>query len=166
MPGNLKKIVRSWIRLQPRLIFPLWWSVRQKVAVATLCTLCEGTYHRVWEYTQSGDGRFLAFIPSWWKISPGWSGWGGGGVHAHPVSLYLPLRTKLQCTLGWVQTHTPYFISTPICTLWYIPSGLVWQERDGSFELLWVEKFAKLLTEIAVCKYMEEEAHFSQISYL
>jgi hypothetical protein len=53
------------------------------------------------------------------KISPAWWGW---GVHAHPLSLYLPSRTKLQCTLqlsGHVQcTHSPYFISINICTLW------------------------------------------------
>ncbi len=29
------------------------------------------------EYTQSGNGRFLACIPSCGKISPGWWGWGG-----------------------------------------------------------------------------------------
>jgi len=32
-------------------------------------------------------------------------------VHAHPLSLYLPSRTK-------AQIHSPYVISTPICTLW------------------------------------------------
>jgi hypothetical protein len=30
------------------------------------------------------------------KIRPGWWGW---GVHAHPLSLYLPSPVKLQCTL-------------------------------------------------------------------
>jgi hypothetical protein len=30
------------------------------------------------------------------KIRPAWR---GGGVHAHPLSAYLPSRTKLQCTL-------------------------------------------------------------------
>ncbi len=29
------------------------------------------------------------------KINSGWWGW---GVHAHPLSLYLPSRTKFQCT--------------------------------------------------------------------
>ncbi len=33
------------------------------------------------EYIQSGNGRFLAHIPSWWKISPASWWW---GVHAHP----------------------------------------------------------------------------------
>ncbi len=34
-----------------------------------------GWFVRRTEYTQSGNSRFLAYIPSW-KISPGW--WGGG----------------------------------------------------------------------------------------
>ncbi len=35
------------------------------------------------------------------KIIPGW--WGGGEVHAHPLSLHLSSLVKLQCTLqlGW-----------------------------------------------------------------
>ncbi len=42
-----------------------------------------------------------------------------GEVHAHPLSLYLPSCTKLQCTLQLRgQIHSPYFISTHICTLW------------------------------------------------
>jgi len=48
------------------------------------------------EYTQSGDCRFLAYIPSWWKNQP----WlvGVGGCTPTPFSL-LPLRKKLHCTL-------------------------------------------------------------------
>ncbi len=65
-------------------------------------------------YTQSGNGWFLAYVPSWWKNQPWLVGW---GVHAHPLSTYLPLRTKLQCTLQLSgQIHSPYFIST-ICVL-------------------------------------------------
>jgi hypothetical protein len=37
------------------------------------------------------------------KISPAWWGW---GVHAHPLSLYLPSRTKLCCTLQRGQIHS------------------------------------------------------------
>jgi hypothetical protein len=37
------------------------------------------------------------------KIRPGWCGW---GVHAHPLSLYLPSPVELQCTLQLSgQTH-------------------------------------------------------------
>ncbi len=51
------------------------------------------------------------------KISPAWWWW---GVHAHPLSLDLPSRAKLWCTLQLRgQIHSPYFYSTPICTLWY-----------------------------------------------
>ncbi len=49
------------------------------------------------------------------KIIPAWWGW---GVHALPLSLYLPSRAKLWCTLQLRgQIHFPYFYSTPICTL-------------------------------------------------
>ncbi len=44
------------------------------------------------------------------------------GVHTHHFSLFLPSRTKLQCTLELRgQLHSPYFISTPICTLCLSP---------------------------------------------
>jgi hypothetical protein len=49
------------------------------------------------------------------KISP--ARW-GCGLHALPLSLYLPSPAKLWCTLqlrGLI--HSPYFSSTPICTL-------------------------------------------------
>jgi hypothetical protein len=40
------------------------------------------------------------------------------GVHALPLSLCLPSRAKLWCAL-WLrgQIHSPYFSSTPTCTL-------------------------------------------------
>jgi hypothetical protein len=54
------------------------------------------------------------------KISLAWWGW---GVHAHPLSQYLPSRTKLWCNLQLRgQTHSPYFYSTPISTLWIYTS--------------------------------------------
>ncbi len=43
----------------------------------------------------------------------------GGGVHAHPLPLYLQLRTNFLCThqlRGPI--HSPYFYSSPLCTLW------------------------------------------------
>ncbi len=50
-------------------------------------------------------------IPSWWKISPGWWGW---GVHGTPTSsLYLPSHTKLQSMVQLRgQVHSTYCIST------------------------------------------------------
>ncbi len=49
------------------------------------------------------------------KISPAWCG-RGGGVHALPLSLCLPSRAKLWCTLQLRgQIRSPYF--TRICTL-------------------------------------------------
>ncbi len=56
------------------------------------------------------------------KISPAWGGWAWVRVDtAYPLSLHLLSRTKLWCTLqlkGQVLVHSPYFYSTPICTLW------------------------------------------------
>ncbi len=49
------------------------------------------------------------------KLSQNWWGW---GVHTHPLSLYLPSRTKLWCMLQLRgQIHSPSFYSTHICTL-------------------------------------------------
>jgi hypothetical protein len=71
------------------------------------------------EYTQSGNCRFMVYFPSWWKNQP-WMV--REGVHAHPLTHLLPSRTKLQCTLQLRrQIHSPYFISTPLCTLWTVP---------------------------------------------
>jgi hypothetical protein len=42
-----------------------------------------------------------------------------GVVYAHPLSLYLTSLTKLWCTLQLRgQIPSPFFYSTPICTLW------------------------------------------------
>ncbi len=73
-------------------------------------------YWTLTQSTQSGNGHFLAYIPSWWKICPGW--W-RCGVNAHFLSLYLQSRTNLLCALQLDGKYTPP-ISTlpPICTLW------------------------------------------------
>ncbi len=70
-------------------------------ACIVLCSILDYTDYTILsvtitEHTQSGNGRFLAYIPSWWKNSPCWWGW---GADAHPLSLYPPLHTKLQCPL-------------------------------------------------------------------
>jgi hypothetical protein len=45
---------------------------------------------------------------------------GGCRVQAHPLSLYLPSSTKLQCTLQLRgQLHTTPISSLPLCTLWF-----------------------------------------------
>jgi hypothetical protein len=42
--------------------------------------------------------------------------------NTHPLSLHLSSHTKLQCTLQLSgQVHSPYFISTNICALWFYP---------------------------------------------
>ncbi len=62
------------------------------------------------EYTQNGNGR-LSCIPSIMMEKLAQAGV-GGKVDAHPLSLYLPSRTKLQCTLELRgQIHSSYFIS-------------------------------------------------------
>jgi hypothetical protein len=66
------------------------------------------------------------------KISPSW--WGWGGVHALPLSLYLPSSAKLWCTLQLrgQMIHSPYFYSTvlPLCTLWV--THHLQSERDSA----------------------------------
>ncbi len=61
--------------------------------------------------TQSGNGRFFSYIPSWWKNQP-WLV--RVGMHVHPLLLYLSSWTKLQCTL-----QLRGQMSTIICTLWF-----------------------------------------------
>ncbi len=58
------------------------------------------------------------------KISPGWWGW---GVHAHPLSLYLPSRPKLQYTVrsSWEGRYTPPISSLFLCTLCWALTELV-----------------------------------------
>ncbi len=74
-----------------------WFSSQSKhrVAIATFWR----TFHH--------DGIISSVSTAWW-------GW---GVHALPLSLYLPSLTKLWCTLELRgPIHSPYFSSTPICT--------------------------------------------------
>jgi hypothetical protein len=55
-----------------------------------------------YKYKRIGNGRFLAYILSFYhdgKISLSWR---GREVHTYPFSQYLPSRTKLQCTL-WLK---------------------------------------------------------------
>ncbi len=68
-------------------------SAQADFSVMMECTPDSGRCHSVysvWGYIQqSGDGWFLAFIPSWWrKISPGWWGWEGGGARPPPFTLF------------------------------------------------------------------------------
>ncbi len=71
--------------------------------------------------TQSGNGHFLAYIIlSIMEEELAQVGEGeGGGCTPSPLSLYLPSRTKLLCTLQLRgKIHIPYSYSTSICTLW------------------------------------------------
>jgi hypothetical protein len=80
---------------------------------------------RTTEYTQSGNGHFLAYISSMVeKLAQAGDG-GGGWVHAHPLSLYLRSRTKLLCTLQLRRKiHFSYFYSTPY--MYYV------EQREGT----------------------------------
>ncbi len=80
-----------------------------------------------WRHTCKGDvgnrvhtewqRPLLAYISSGWKNKPILV---RVGVHAHPLSLYLPSSTTLWCeyTIQRRQVHFSYFYSTTICTLW------------------------------------------------
>jgi hypothetical protein len=52
------------------------------------------------EYTQSGNGHFLAYIPSWWKNQPSLVRMGGGGARTPPFTI--SIITKL-----WVVVYAP-----------------------------------------------------------
>ncbi len=73
----------------------------------------ENFHHRVhkeWQWPLSGVYSIMMEKSA--QSSEGW------GKHAYPFSLYLPSLTKLWCTLQLRgQTHSPYFYSTPKCTL-------------------------------------------------
>ncbi len=83
-----------------------------------------GAENRV--YAQSGNGDFLAYIPSWWKNLPSLVRVGD----ARPP-LWLYLRAKLWFTLQQRrQKHSPYFSSIPICTLWGGARCWVWNGKE------------------------------------
>ncbi len=72
--------------------------------------------------TQSGNGHFLAYIPSWWK---NWWGWGGARPPPFTIStitykavVYAPAKRSD------TQLHIPYFYYTFICTLWLFPTQI------------------------------------------
>jgi hypothetical protein len=62
--------------------------------------------------------HFLAYIPSWWKNQPSLVR-GGGGVHAHLISLNLDHHVQ-SCGVRFSceGRYTPSVYSTPVCTLW------------------------------------------------
>jgi hypothetical protein len=73
------------------------------------------------------------------KISPAW--WRGGGTR-RPLSLYLPSRTKLWCTLQLKrQIYFPYFYSTPFLYSVFVHDyffgrkGDIWKPPPRPFQL-------------------------------
>jgi hypothetical protein len=86
------------------------------------------------EYTQSGNGNFLAYIPSLWKNHP--SLVRVGGARPKPLSLYLPSRTKLWCTLQLRKQiqiqYTPQFL---LCKL-YVLCGEKYQAVLLTYDLV------------------------------
>jgi hypothetical protein len=74
------------------------------------------------EYTQSGNGRFLAYIPSWLKNQPWLEG-------ARPSPLHSIYHHVQSCSVrsSWEGNYTPPISSlpTPICTLWRVPLKMI-----------------------------------------
>jgi hypothetical protein len=65
------------------------------------------------EYTQSGNGHFMAYIPSWWKNQPSLVRW---GMHA-PLFHYIYHHVQscsVRSSREGIYIHSPYFLSTPI----------------------------------------------------
>jgi len=126
-------------------------NVVDRYTVTRIYHLIYSSVLRTTEYIEwQINGHFLAYIPSWWKISPGWWGW---LVHAHPLSLYLPSRTKLQCTLQLRgQIHSLYFYSTPIYSILCALDPEIW---------IIIGVFSSLSS-----LKMEVLSHISQLSYV
>ncbi len=73
------------------------------------------------EYTQSGNCRFMAYIPSWWKNQPWLVRWGGGGFM--PAPFHSSYHHAQSCSVwpSWEGRYTPSISSLPsICTLWSV----------------------------------------------
>ncbi len=122
------------------------------MAVAPLCNLCECTYHRV-----AMADFCCSFHHDGKSALAGVVGGGGGGCTPTPPfhSIYHYVQSCSVRSAEYRHTHPisslPLYVLCGTCQV-----DLSGRKRDGSFKLLWVEKFAKLLTEIAVCKYMED----------
>ncbi len=57
-------------------------------------------------------------IISWWKNHPSLVRAGARGVHAHPISLYLPSHTELWCICSsWESIYTPPISTLPLYVL-------------------------------------------------
>jgi hypothetical protein len=90
-----------------------WRQVNKTFSLSPNFNYKSARYVRPTEYTQGGNGHFLAYVPSWWKTQPSLA---MVGVHAHPLSLNLPSRTKLWCKLQLKgQVHYPYFFFDLLC---------------------------------------------------
>ncbi len=100
-----KYIAYPWRTLGFQNALPLWRNQRHLVVTVVMCVP-----HRVYRVARAIFCRTFHHDD---KISP--ARW-GCGLHALPLSLYLPSPEKLWCTLQLI--HSPYFSSTPICTLW------------------------------------------------
>ncbi len=64
-----------------------------------LCPLSRPFYPQSTQSTQNATAALWHTFQHEVKIGPGWWVGGGGGVHAHPLSIHLPSLVKLQCTL-------------------------------------------------------------------
>ncbi len=93
-------------------------------------------YVRPTEYTQSGTGHFLAYIPSWWKTQPSLV---MGGVARPPYFTISPITFKVVVYTLRGQIHSPYFFFPyvysvvrpliPIAPLPFCVSGRDWAVR-------------------------------------
>ncbi len=116
-----------WLKLMPTLLFFILTGMTMLILKLTEAICNKGRLK-----TLSPHTLFILCAPqstnrvataAFWrtfhhdgKISPGWWGW---GRHAHPLSLYLPSRTKVTVYAPAERADTfPVFHLYPICTLW------------------------------------------------
>jgi hypothetical protein len=81
------------------------------------------------EYTQSGNGHFLAYIPSRLKIQPRLVRVGDARrtpTLFHYIYHHIQKLWYIRSSWERMQIHLPYVYSTPICTLWQCTCSACW----------------------------------------
>ncbi len=94
-----------------------FYKVRTKSLIMRQCSVDCRVHSEVvpTEYSQSGIGHFLAYIPSWWKNQPSLVRV-GGALHAPPHSIYHHVQ-RCGVRSSWKGRHTPPISTLPLYVL-------------------------------------------------
>jgi hypothetical protein len=94
---------------KPGLILPSWWTVRQKAAVATTCTLCLHPWWPGAQSTQSCNRCFLAYI-QWWGLNWPWLVRVGGARPPPFTTFTLTSKFAVYAPAEWADTLTLFHL--------------------------------------------------------